>query len=80
MIPVTFDEEMLTEAALNEYEMFLDQGFDDAGCSCHISPPCPFCTHPGNPLNLMEDDSAWRDKKYDEDKLMDSIRRAAGGR
>lgn len=28
------------------------------GCSCHISPPCGACTHPGNPLN-QEDDSCW---------------------
>lgn len=33
--------------------------FEDAGCSCFISPPCSHCTHPGNPLNLAEDDSAW---------------------
>lgn len=28
-------------------------------CSCHISPPCSSCTHPGNPLNLEEDHQAW---------------------
>lgn len=28
-------------------------------CSCHISPPCSSCTHPGNPLSQAEDDSAW---------------------
>lgn len=31
----------------------------DGNCSCHISPPCCSCTHPGNPLNLEEDDDAW---------------------
>ena len=29
------------------------------GCSCHISTPCSSCTHPGNPMNLAEDDTAW---------------------
>lgn len=31
----------------------------DGNCSCHISPPCSSCTHPGNPLNLEEDGDAW---------------------
>ena len=31
----------------------------DGNCSCHISPPCSSCTHPGNPLCLAEDDDAW---------------------
>lgn len=31
---------------------------EDGCCSCHISPPCGYCTHPGNPLN-QEDDSCW---------------------
>lgn len=28
-------------------------------CSCHISPPCGLCTHPGNPMNQAEDEEAW---------------------
>lgn len=31
------------------------------GCCCHINPPCSWCTHEGNPLNLEEDDEAWED-------------------
>jgi hypothetical protein len=31
----------------------------DGNCSCHISPPCCSCIHPGNPLNQNEDDTAW---------------------
>lgn len=31
---------------------------DDYGCSCHISRPCGYCTHPVNPLN-QEDDDCW---------------------
>ena len=33
--------------------------YRDGNCSCHISPPCGSCTHPGNPRNQAEDDSAW---------------------
>lgn len=29
------------------------------GCSCFISPPCGWCTHPGNPHNQEEDETAW---------------------
>ena len=24
------------------------------GCSCHLSAPCGWCTHPGNPMNQNE--------------------------
>ena len=33
-------------------------GYND--CSCHISPPCNSCIHPGNPANQEEDETAWR--------------------
>lgn len=29
------------------------------GCSCHISPPCNYCVHPGNPLNQDDFDECW---------------------
>lgn len=29
------------------------------GCTCFQSPPCGYCTHGGNPLNLEEDEDAW---------------------
>lgn len=47
----------LTEAAQQDRDAYerLDSRL---GCSCHISPPCTICTHPGNPLN-QEDDSFW---------------------
>lgn len=32
---------------------------DGVGCSCHINPPCNYCTHPGNPDNLNENRDAW---------------------
>ena len=31
----------------------------DYGCTCFINPPCSYCTHPGNPISLEEDDDAW---------------------
>lgn len=34
---------------------FVAKTYDGGGCSCHISPPCGWCTHPGNPLNQEED-------------------------
>ena len=36
-----------------------DSKHGDRGCTCFVSPPCGSCTHPGNPSNLEEDDSAW---------------------
>ncbi|OHD28241.1 MAG: hypothetical protein A2Y38_25290 [Spirochaetes bacterium GWB1_59_5] len=35
------------------------------GCSCHISPPCGYCTDPDNPANQDEDDSCWMEKVPD---------------
>jgi hypothetical protein len=30
------------------------------GCTCHTgNPPCGFCTHPGNPIGLLETEDAW---------------------
>ena len=34
----------------------------NGNCSCHISPPCGSCTHPGNPLNLEGDPSLWEEE------------------
>ncbi|KJV08003.1 hypothetical protein [Methylocucumis oryzae] len=44
---------VLTEDAESDYLDFLNQ---DSSCSCHINPPCYICTHPGNPLGLIESD------------------------
>lgn len=35
--------------------------YDGGNCSCHLSPPCGSCTHPGNPMNQEEDDSCWEE-------------------
>ena len=50
---------VLTPEAESERQDFeAEYGFDK-NCSCHISPPCGSCTHPGNPINQDEDDTAW---------------------
>lgn len=48
----------LTDEAEAEYASFYHE-YGDGNCSCHISAPCGSCTHPGNPLNQAEDDTAW---------------------
>jgi len=39
------------------FQFYLDHG--RGNCSCHISPPCSSCVHPGNPRNLECADDAW---------------------
>ena len=52
------------------------------GCSCFISPPCGFCTHPGNPLNQEEFDDCWIEipeaTKKNQDALQTSSAPNAG--
>lgn len=47
----------------SEYQDLEDEfyiHFSDTGCTCRTSnPPCSWCTHEGNPLNLQYDDNAW---------------------
>lgn len=31
----------------------------DGNCSCHLSPPCSSCMHPGNPMQQAEDETCW---------------------
>lgn len=45
----------LTPEAQKERDAF---EAENGCCSCHLNPPCGYCTHPGNPLN-QEDDSCW---------------------
>lgn len=42
-----------------EHEFEVEMG--DSCCSCHINPPCNYCIHPGNPLNLAESDDCWEE-------------------
>lgn len=49
----------LTEEAEAEADDFR-RTQEDRGCNCFTGcAPCSWCTHPGNPLNLDEDDDAW---------------------
>ena len=51
-------ERVLTPEAQAERDDF-DAEVADRGCTCFISPPCGYCTHPGNPHNQEEDETAW---------------------
>lgn len=44
--------------AQKEAESF-QNAFEDHSCTCFLSAPCNFCTHPGNPMNLEETEDAW---------------------
>jgi hypothetical protein len=50
-------ERVLTPEAQAERDQF-DREYGDGGCTCFISPPCGWCTHPGNPHN-QEEDECW---------------------
>jgi cobaltochelatase CobS len=39
--------------------------YGDSGCTCFQNAPCSYCTHPGNPLNLEEDEDAWEEERLD---------------
>lgn len=42
--------------------MYDDWYYNFDGCSCHINPPCPYCTHEGNPIGLNETADAWENQ------------------
>lgn len=45
--------------AEQEHAEFVAQHGYHGNCSCHISPPCGSCVHPGNPENLDVTPEAW---------------------
>lgn len=51
-------EPELTDEAQADRDDFVSMS-EERGCSCHISPPCGYCAHPGNPMN-QEDPSCWK--------------------
>jgi len=51
-------ERVLTPEAEAERAQF-EAEHGGGNCSCHISPPCASCSHPGNPINQEEDETAW---------------------
>jgi hypothetical protein len=54
-------DKVLTPEAEAERAYFEREYGRDGNCSCHISPPCDCCIHPGNPLNQAEDENCWVD-------------------
>lgn len=66
-LPVINPDE-LTEDARENYNDFVLGGYDDSGCTCFNSPPCGWCTHPGNPRNLIEDEHAWKMPVSDDEQ------------
>lgn len=48
----------LTEQAENDRAEFY-ANYAYRGCTCFQVAPCGYCTHPGNPLNQEEDETAW---------------------
>jgi hypothetical protein len=53
-------ERELTPEAQAERDDFKAEYGSDGNCSCHLSPPCGSCSHPGNPRNQEEDESCWQ--------------------
>lgn len=51
------ERELTPEAEVERAEF--EREYAGGNCSCHISPPCGSCTHPGNPANQAEDESCW---------------------
>lgn len=58
----------LKEWASEAYYKFCRE-WQDYGCSCHLSPPCSYCTEEGNPASLEEDDCAWFEAICPESEL-----------
>lgn len=55
--PEQFKHKRLTEKAAQDRIEFND--YDPNECSCHLSAPCGWCLHPGNPANQNEDETCW---------------------
>jgi hypothetical protein len=53
------DGMQLTADAQRQRDEFEARYGDRGNCSCHLSPPCGSCLHPGNPNNQADDDSCW---------------------
>lgn len=66
----------LTDDAWGEHTSFM-QDYEDRGCTCFSAPPCSFCTHPGNPQNLLEDDEAWVPARGAKDDIWEAVRSIA---
>jgi hypothetical protein len=49
---------LTTDAQADRDNFDNEYGFT-GNCSCHLSPPCGSCTHPGNPDNQKDDPECW---------------------
>lgn len=67
MGPARMIERELTPEADDERAEFYREYGADGNCSCHISPPCGSCLHPGNPRNQDEDDRCWVEVQADDE-------------
>lgn len=56
--PIPAERELTPEAQAERDDF--ERTYDGGNCSCHLSPPCGSCMHPGNPRNQEEDESCWR--------------------
>lgn len=54
---------VLTPEAADDALDFLRE-YGSGNCSCHISPPCSSCLHPGNPSNQDEDSECWEPEDF----------------
>lgn len=53
-------ERVLTPGAQAERAQFVAEYGSEGNCTCFTgAAPCASCTHPGNPLNQEEDETAW---------------------
>lgn len=48
----------LTERAQEDRDEFDSL---DGSCSCHLNPPCYYCTHEGNPDNQEDNEACWEE-------------------
>jgi len=55
---------VLTEAAQEDRDDY-ERDLRTHSCTCHLSPPCHMCIHPGNPLNQDEDEACWEEDDGD---------------
>ena len=63
--------ELTPEAHADRCDFLVEYGHY-GNCSCHISPPCASCLHPGNPNNQEEDESCWIEVPDDEENTIES--------
>lgn len=60
---------VLKPEAQERVDLFLlDWG--NRGCTCFRNPPCSWCTHEDNPLNVAEEEGVW------EHELVAAVREA----